>query len=221
VSSRLDEKQHRRAARETHERELAPHERRRRRLRLTGRVALSGVVLAGLAALTTVGNGSRTRGLPAGMSGPFGQHYEGLEQRRVAAGVSTMALPSADVHAHPQLAAWAKGRRLPVPADIGIDPHEDPGQMAGLHTHDDDGTIHNEGQADATLGQFFRLARAVLQGATRPIPQRQGRRRADVGRWQAVASLGIAQARRRPGHPRGVRSQTHHTPGRVNVYYPH
>jgi len=27
--------------------------------------------------------------------------------------------------------------------------------MAGLHTHDDGGTVHNEGQADATLGQFF------------------------------------------------------------------
>jgi hypothetical protein len=29
--------------------------------------------------------------------------------------------------------------------------------MAGLHTHDDTGTIHNEGQADATLGQFFAI----------------------------------------------------------------
>ena len=42
-----------------------------------------------------------------------------------------------------------------MPGDIGFDPRKDPGQMAGLHTHDDDGPIHNEGQADATLGQFF------------------------------------------------------------------
>jgi hypothetical protein len=26
--------------------------------------------------------------------------------------------------------------------------------MASLHSHDDSGTIHNEGQADATLGQL-------------------------------------------------------------------
>jgi hypothetical protein len=155
VSSRQDEKHRRRAVREAHERELAGRERRTRRLQLTGATALALVVLAGLATLTTVGNGSRTRALPAGASGPFGQHYDGLEQRRVAAGVSTMAAPSADVHTHPRLAVWANGRRVPVPADIGIDPRKDPGQMAGLHTHDDDGTIHNEGQADATLGQFF------------------------------------------------------------------
>jgi hypothetical protein len=73
----------------------------------------------------------------------------------VAAGVSTMNSPSSSEHTHPPLAVWANGRRVPVPADIGIDPREDPGQMAGLHTHDDSGTIHNEGQADATLGQFF------------------------------------------------------------------
>jgi hypothetical protein len=42
-----------------------------------------------------------------------------------------------------------------VPVDIGIDPREDPRQMACLHTHEDSRTIHNEGQADATLGQFF------------------------------------------------------------------
>lgn len=102
-----------------------------------------------------MGSGSRTGEPPAGSSRPFGQHYDGLAQRRVAAGVSTMAAPTASVHTHPQLAVWANGRRVPVPADIGIDPRNDPGQMAGLHTHDDSGTIHNEGQADATLGQFF------------------------------------------------------------------
>jgi len=154
VSSRLAEKQRRRAEREARERQLAARERRARRLRLTGAVALAAVVLAGLAALTTLGNSGNGR-LPAGSERPFGQHYAGLEQRRVAAGVSTMAAPSANEHTHPRLAVWANGRRVPVPADIGIDPREDPGQMAGLHTHDDGGTIHNEGQAEATLGQFF------------------------------------------------------------------
>jgi hypothetical protein len=154
VSSRLAEKERRRAERKARERQLATRERCARRLRLTGGVALAAVALAGLAALTTLGNSGK-RGLPDGSSRPFGQHYDGLEQRRVAAGVSTMAAPSANEHTHPQLAVWANGQRVPVPADIGIDPRNDPGQMAGLHTHDDGGTIHNEGQAAATLGQFF------------------------------------------------------------------
>jgi len=155
VSSRLVEKQRRRAEREARERQLAARERRARRLRLTGALAAAAVVvLAGVAALTTLGNSGGGR-LPSGSSRPFGQHYAGLEQRRVAAGVSTMAAPSANEHTHPRLALWVNGRRVTVPADIGIDPREDPGQMAGLHTHDDSGTSHNEGQADATLGQFF------------------------------------------------------------------
>jgi hypothetical protein len=154
VSSRLAEKQRRRDVREARERHLAARERRTRRLRTNGAVVAAAVVLTGLAALTTLGN-NRGERLPSGSSSPFGQHYNGLDQRRFAAGVSTMAAPSANEHTHPRLAVWANGRRVPVPADIDIDPREDPGQMAGLHTHDDGGTIHNEGQADATLGQFF------------------------------------------------------------------
>ncbi|MGH2945287.1 MAG: hypothetical protein ACRDPC_03315 [Solirubrobacteraceae bacterium] len=154
MSSRLAEKQRRRAEREARERQLAAGERDTRRLRLTGAVALAAVGLVGVAALTTLGNSGNER-LPAGSERAFGQHYAGIEQRRVAAGVSTMAAPSANEHTHPRLAVWANGQRVPVPADIGIDPRNDPGQMAGLHTHDDSGTIHTEGQADATLGQFF------------------------------------------------------------------
>jgi hypothetical protein len=154
VTSRLAEKQRRRTEREARERELAARERRTRRLRLTGALAAGAAILAGVAALTTLGSSGGER-LPAGSSRPFGQHYDGLQQRRASAGVSTMAAPSASEHTHPHLAVWVNGRRVPVPADVGIDPREDPGQMAGLHTHDDGGTIHNEGQADATLGQFF------------------------------------------------------------------
>jgi len=138
---------------------------------LTG--GLAAVVLAGLAALTTFGNSGSKR-LPAGSSQPFGQHYVGLEQRRVAAGVSTMAAPSANEHTHARLAVWANGQRVPVPADIGIDPRNDPEQMAGLHTHDDGGTIHNQGQAAATLGQFFAVW-GVLFSRDRLGPFRAGK----------------------------------------------
>jgi hypothetical protein len=118
-------------------------------------VALVGLALAGLAALTNLSSGSGSGQLPEGSSRAFGQHYDGLEERRVTARVSTMAAPSAGVHTHPRLSVWANGRRVQVPAGIGTDPRTDPGRMAGLHTHDGNGTIHNEGQPDATLGQFF------------------------------------------------------------------
>jgi hypothetical protein len=108
----LAEKQRRRAEREALERAIAGRERRERRLRAVGAATAIAIVLVGLAALTTLGNGSDTGGVRASSSAPFGQHYDGLDERRVAAGVST---------------------------------------------HDDTGTIHNEGQAGATLGQFFAI----------------------------------------------------------------
>jgi hypothetical protein len=89
-------------------------------------------------------------------SAPFGQHYDGLVQRRKAANVPTMMeTMNSPVHLHPVLKVLVDGREVPVPANIGIDPLEDGMQMAGLHTHDTTGTIHVEGVRGARLGQFF------------------------------------------------------------------
>src|SRR5205807_6996529 len=87
----------------------------------------------------------------------FGQHYKAVDQRRKAAGIPTMMdTMNSSVHFHPQLALWVNGKRMPVPANIGIDPTKDSMQMAGLHTHDTSGTIHVEGApAGVTLGRFF------------------------------------------------------------------
>lgn len=132
-------------------------ERRARRLRALIMAVMLAVALVGLSLLSSLNRGPGTEELIAGSSAAFGQHYEALEERRIAAGVATMATPSSDVHAHPRLRIWANGRAVPVPAGIGIDPRRDAGQMAALHTHGADGTVHNEGQADATLGQFFAI----------------------------------------------------------------
>lgn len=106
--------------------------------------------------------------------GAFGQHYEGLEQRRQQAGVSTMADPADDgVHLHPKLAVFVDGERVLVPANIGIDPSKPSDQMAGLHTHTDDGTIHVEGAANSTLGRFFQIW-GVPFSKTRVGPHRAG-----------------------------------------------
>lgn len=119
-----------------------------RALRIT-LLALLGIAALVVAAL--VG-----RGPPAPVTGAFGQHWPGLEARRKAAGVTTMSRPTARAHTHPHLRVWIDGQRIRVPAGIGIDPARPAGDMAALHTHSNDGKIHNEGQADATLGQLPR-----------------------------------------------------------------
>lgn len=58
-------------------------------------------------------------------------------------------------HFHPRLTLFANGREILVPPNIGIDPAAPPSEMAGLHTHDTSGTIHNEAGTGSTLGQFF------------------------------------------------------------------
>ena len=87
-------------------------------------------------------------------AGSFAPVYEGLEQRRVGAGVPTMAEGGGE-HFHPLIEVYIRGEKMAVPANIGIDPGQPPTEMAGLHTHDTSGTIHNEAGTGSTLGQFF------------------------------------------------------------------
>jgi hypothetical protein len=156
VTSRVAEKERRRAERLERERELGECERRRRRLWVAAAAATTVLAAGAIVALASV-VGGRSTDLPAGSGGAFGPHYAGIAQRRETAGVSRMSTPTADVHIHPKLSLWANGKRISVPANIGIDPRDDPSQMAGLHTHDSSGVIHDEGMGDATLGQFFAI----------------------------------------------------------------
>lgn len=126
----------------------------RSRKRLLGAYVFAGALGAGLIAavvLLALGGGGSSS---AGAEEPFGPHYEGLEERRLAAGVPTMA-EGGGSHFHPLLAIYANGKPVTVPANIGIDPLNPPTEMAGLHTHDETGTIHNEAGTGATLGDFF------------------------------------------------------------------
>lgn len=124
-------------------------------LRLVGAV----VVVVAIGAVIAVANSlsddtAESKGGEAAEA-TFGPHYSGLQARRERAGVSTEGAPTASAHTHPHLSVWANGKQVHVPADIGIDPQRPPTDMASLHTHTPDGTIHNEGQADPTLGMFF------------------------------------------------------------------
>lgn len=125
------------------------------------------ILVAGLAAAAVAGALTSARGAPrsdparvggGGAQGVFGPHYATLDQRREAAHIPTMMKTmNSPVHFHAHLTLWMNGKRVPIPAGIGIDPTQDAMQMAGLHTHDSSGTIHVEGVEGSTLGQFFAI----------------------------------------------------------------
>jgi len=128
------------------------------RARLWIGLAAAAAVLA--VAAIAIGRGQAARTLPPGSRAlaAFSQHYSGLVQRRQGANVPTMMQTmSSSVHFHPLIKVFVNGRQMALPANIGIDPNVDGMQMAGLHTHDTSGTIHVEGVAQATLGQFFAI----------------------------------------------------------------
>lgn len=180
MSSRAEEKRRRAAERAEDERRAAARSRRTRRVRVAATAAvLAGGAVAAVVAFAGGGDGSGEAGLASKeVPGPFGQHYAGLQERRAAAGVTTM-MDTMDnqAHYHPTLTISIDGRPQAVPPNIGIDPREDPMQMASLHTHEEPGVIHAEGIESATLGQFFAVW-GVPFG-----PQQLGPRREAVRMW--------------------------------------
>jgi hypothetical protein len=128
-----------------------------RRRRIVGALTAGVLVVAlvgGVLIVATAGNEPGT----GGTEGPFGTHFAGLEDRRLAAGVPTMSDEGAGgPHIHPELSVYANGKEISIPVNIGIDPSRPPELMAGLHTHDTSGAIHVENAVDPTLGQFFEI----------------------------------------------------------------
>lgn len=120
-------------------------------------IAFAAILALG-AAMVVVWLTNRDGGDSGSTVAGFEPVYEDLEQRRVEAGVSTMGEPAdAEAHLHPKLSLYAEGEPVGIPVGIGINPANPPEQMASLHTHESDGTIHMEGMSEATLGQFFRI----------------------------------------------------------------
>ena len=177
MSSRAEEKRRRAAERADVERRAATRSRRTRRLRVAAiAAALVGGAIAAVVAFAGGGGGAGVAGLASEeVAGPFGQHYAGLQERRQSAGVTTMMdTMNSQAHYHPTLRVSIDGKPQALPPNIGIDPREDPMQMASLHTHDEPGVIHAEGIEPATLGQFFAVWGVPLG------PQRLGPRRGPV-----------------------------------------
>jgi hypothetical protein len=118
----------------------------------------AGILGAAIIAVVVVAVVSGGRSANNASGDAFGPHYDGLQGRIAEADASTMAQPASATHIHPRLAVYAGGGQIEVPANIGIPPGQPPSAMAGLHTHDTSGTIHDEGMPPgATLGQFFEI----------------------------------------------------------------
>jgi hypothetical protein len=130
-------------------------EQARRRL-VAGYFVAALLAAATVAAIVVVVTSGDNGGSTVSADDPFAPRYEGLEERRLAAGVPTMAEGGGE-HFHPHLELYVRGQQVTVPANIGIDPANPPELMAGLHTHDTSGTIHNEAGESSTLGQFFSI----------------------------------------------------------------
>jgi hypothetical protein len=135
-------------------------------------------VAATVAVLVTVVTDGRTASppaLPAGPPGlqtgpaPWGANTADLAARLRAIGLPPLnPVEGTAVHIHQHLDLYVDGRKVPVPALIGIDPAVG---FAPLHVHDTSGVIHVESPTvrSYTLGQFFavwgvRFTRSCLGG---------------------------------------------------------
>ena len=86
---------------------------------------------------------------------PWPANSRKLQQRLRAIGLDPLTQEGQVLHIHQHLDLAVNGRRVTVPAYIGIDPSQS--FLAALHTHDNTGIMHVESPTAAsyTLGQFF------------------------------------------------------------------
>ena len=132
---------------------------RRLWLALGGLVAAAAVLIAVI--VGTRGGSSSPPSLPAHLAGelagpaPWPRNVTDLGARLQALGLPALAQEGTALHTHQHLDLYVDGRRVTVPAGIGID--EAKGFISPLHTHDVSGVIHLESPdvRQFTLGQFF------------------------------------------------------------------
>jgi hypothetical protein len=135
---------------------------RRDRLWLAlGALAAAAAIL--VAVVTAAGGGSPSPAVlpPAHLTGqlegsaPWPRNVPGLGARLRELELPALAQEGTALHIHQHLDLYVDGRRVTVPANIGIE--ESQGFISPLHTHDESGVIHVESPdvQTFTLGQFF------------------------------------------------------------------
>jgi hypothetical protein len=133
----------------------------RARIRLTLAMLAVAAVVVGAVIAGAKGGSSSPPLVPAHLSGelvgraPWPRNIAGLRARLNALGLPALAQEGTALHIHQHLDLSVDGRRVTVPAGIGID--ESQGFISPLHTHDESGVIHVEspGVRTFTLGQVF------------------------------------------------------------------
>jgi hypothetical protein len=85
---------------------------------------------------------------------PWQPEYGGLADRLVPLGLDALSQAGTVEHIHAHLDLFVNGKRVTVPAQIGIN---DGAFITELHTHDPSGVMHIESPTKQTftLGQFF------------------------------------------------------------------
>jgi hypothetical protein len=142
-------------------RQAARRRRDHRRLGLAAALAVLLVVGIGGLAVSVAGRSGRAATEPSALPGlqtgpaPWSANTTGLAARLRAAGLPPLsATEGTVVHIHQHLDLYVDGRKVPVPAGIGIDPAVG---FAPLHTHDASGVVHVESPTVRryTLGELF------------------------------------------------------------------
>jgi hypothetical protein len=122
-------------------------------------LVLTGVVVGTVRAVRAAGTAPGPGGgaLPGELRGPAPWPANGsdLRARLAVLGLPALAREGTAFHIHAHLDVFVNGKRVLVPAGIGIDP--DGRFISPLHTHDATGIIHVESPTVRafTLGEFF------------------------------------------------------------------
>ena len=132
-----------------------------KRLRLTLLTLAAAAVVVGAVIAGASGGSSSPPLAPAHLShelvgpAPWPRNIVGLRARLKALGLPALAREGTALHIHQHLDLYVDGRRIAVPAGIGID--ESQRFISPLHTHDESGVIHVESPdvRTFTLGQLF------------------------------------------------------------------
>ena len=139
-----------------------------RRLLLIGGIAalvILGIVLG--VVLTQGGSASgndsaSSRAIPWSQLGalqtgppPWNNGSGTLSERISALGLHDLSQEGTQIHIHAHLDLWVDGKKVAVPAGVGI--AADSSFLTELHTHDTRGVLHIESPSNSTftLGQFF------------------------------------------------------------------
>jgi hypothetical protein len=147
----------------------ARRERRTRRVFLSALGAVGVIAAGGIAWLVVANGGSDDGGSSSGSSGalpkpvafgsataraPWAAPADATAGAK-AAGLKVSSMEGTANHFHPHLDVIVNGKKVAVPANIGID--QGSGSMSELHTHDASGVLHIEAPAHRRyiLGQFF------------------------------------------------------------------